>query len=107
MADVNGPRVDDRATSVERSGEGEFRTSFDTAKGDVTVVVSLALEEVAGIDAEEVISSWTEYADPDALDNLFRERPNGELRHPGGYVSLSIKGIDVTVHSDGTIELVP
>lgn len=92
---------------IEETGEGVYRTFYDTAKGDVTVTVTLALASVADIDTTKLVSEWINYADPDALDHLFRERPNGDRRHPDGRVHLSIEGIDVTIHSDGLIELEP
>lgn len=94
-----------QTVTVEQQDEGTYRAYYDTAKGDVTVAVALALEEVTGTDATAVIPRFTEYADPDALDQLFRERPDGERRHPESRVHLSIEGIGVTVHSDGVIDL--
>lgn len=93
--------------TVKQSEEGAYRVSYDTTSGDVTVTIALALEEMIGIDARELIPEFTEYADPDALDQLFRKRPNGEGRHPEGRVHLLIEGIDVTIHSNGLIELDP
>lgn len=98
-------RSHDRAVTVEQTADGTYRTFYDTTKGDVTVTLALALEEVIEMDVKDVITEFTEYADPDALDHLFRERPDGKERHPAGCVHLVIDGIDVTIHSDGLIEL--
>lgn len=98
-------RKQGQEVTVKQSVEGEYRVSYDTTRGDVTVTIALALEEMIGIDARELIPEFTEYADPDALDHLFREKPNGELRHPEGRVHLVIEGIDVTIYSNGLIEL--
>lgn len=93
--------------TVEETCKGTYRAFYDTAKGNLTVTVTLALANVANVNPDELLSRWTKYADPDALDHLFRERPNGENRHPDSYIHLSIEGIDVTIHSDGLIELDP
>lgn len=91
--------------TVERTDEGAYRTSYDPTKGNVTVTVTLALAEVAGTDPDELLAEWGAYVDPDALDRLFRERPNGDRRHPGSHVHLAIDGVGVTIYSDGLIEL--
>ena len=41
---------------------------------------------------------------PEALDTLFRPTGSGHVRGPGS-VSLQYAGYDVTVHSDGEVEL--
>lgn len=48
--------------------------------------------------------SLHEVVDPGALDALFADRANGASR-PGGTVSFSFCGYDVTVDADGAVTL--
>ncbi|WP_222919684.1 HalOD1 output domain-containing protein [Natrinema sp. SYSU A 869] len=48
--------------------------------------------------------SLHDVVDPTALDALFADRSNG-VNRPGGTVSFSFCGYDVTVDQDGTVML--
>lgn len=89
---------------LEQSESGTYYTSHDMDEDGLTVTLAMALGEVAGVDPVELIPSFAEYADPTALDQLFRTRPNGAHRE-GGRVTLTIEGYGVTIHSTGTIAI--
>lgn len=68
------------------------------------VTIAMALERATGMSASEVISDFSQYADPDALSRLFRVPPD-EDPLLSGQVTLTIEGHDVRVASDGVIEI--
>lgn len=70
------------------------------------LTLTIALAELLDVDPVETISDMARYVDPDALNDLFRVRPNGEYRE-GGPLHLSINRCLVTIHSDGEIMLKP
>lgn len=71
-----------------------------------TVVELVARSE--GVSPEELCppkyESLHEVVDPEALDSLFAETVRGGERGPGS-ISFQFCGYDVTVHSDGTVEV--
>lgn len=97
-------RSDPDSVSVVPDGDDSYRTQHDMTEDGLTVTIALALAEVTDVDPKHVISDFTEYADPDALDAIFRVR-EGEQPRQTGFVCLTIKGHDVVVHSDGTIRI--
>lgn len=44
-----------------------------------------------------------DYVDPDALDALFQPKFDGSPRDSSGYVTLTVFGYDLVVHSDGHV----
>ncbi len=91
--------------SIETEDERVYRTTHDMEEGGLSVTIAQALAEVDDVDAAEVIHDFSEYADPDAFDRLFRIRPSESHRHEAGFVSLKIQGADVTVRADGKIRI--
>lgn len=102
MSFVRGSTREVRLEEVE---EGVYRVTHDMTETGLTVTIALALSEVADIEPEWLISRWTEYVDPDALDRLFRGKPSRDYSHEQEAVYLEIQGIDVTIYADGVIEI--
>lgn len=91
--------------SLTRDAEGVYRTEHDLTTDGLCVTLTEALAEIKDEDPATFISDFSTYADPDALNRLFRVRPNGEHRDLGGSLTLEIQDADVTVHADGEIEI--
>ena len=89
---------------LEQGESGTYYASHNMDEDGLTVTLAIALGEVANVEPLELVPSLSEYADPSALDRLFRTRPDGRPRQ-GGEVTLTIEGYTVTVHSTGTIAI--
>lgn len=87
---------------------GEEETIYvahhDVEKNGLTVTLSLALAEVTELEPTDIVPKFARHVDPDALDRMFRPRPNGDLRQ-GGPFHLTVAGHDITVHNTGRIEI--
>lgn len=95
--------VQDPTTGSGRDVEAPAdERQFDPAVEPPSVAVVEALAAASGVPPEEVRPRLTTVLDADALDALFRPRPNGRARGPG-HVELRVAGYDVTVYSDGDI----
>lgn len=92
----------DRTGKLVEGEEGVYRTHHDMSTDGLTTTISIALAELSGGAESELISDFSTYADPDALDRLFRTKPGSSTRDDGR-VSLRIEEYWVTVRSDGTI----
>lgn len=91
--------------SLTTDEEGVYRTQHDMRADGLCVTITEALAEIKAVDPVTVINNFSAYADPDALNGLFRVRPNGEHRDLGGSITLEIRDVDVTVYADGEIEI--
>ena len=90
---------------VAAGDDGTYRTSHDMSEGGLSVTITLALSEVISEEPEDLLSSFGEFVDPDALDQLFSTRA-GEHRR-GGPLYLTVADHEVTVFSDGEIHIRP
>lgn len=99
--------VTESSVDVARGDDGVYRVRYDRDGGDLTITITEALVAIGDLDPIDIIDNFSTYADPDALNRLFRHLPNGEPRAPGGHVHLSIEGYDVTIRSTGVIEIEP
>lgn len=70
------------------------------------VTIAMALERATEMSATEIISDFSQYADPDALNRLFRVPPD-EDPLLSGQVTLAIEGHHVRIASDGVIDIEP
>lgn len=78
-----------------QSGVSEFR--YDSSEHTLGVRVIEAVGDVAGVDETDITAPLSEAIDPEALDALFEEGIEGEVRFPfDGY------RITVMVSEDGT-----
>lgn len=102
------PQSDDglEGDVIEYSDGGVYYTSHDMRRDGLCTTVALALSEVTNVKATTLVSNFSEYADPDALNRLFRTRP-GQERFPGGTVQLQIYGHRVQINTDGRIAIAP
>lgn len=83
-----------------------YRTSHDMTTDGLSVTISQALAEVTEISVTELVEDFSEYADSDALDRLFRSPVTDPDARNEGYVVLPIRGYQVTVYGDGRILIV-
>jgi len=83
-----------------------YRTSHDMTTDGLSVTISQALAEVADVSATELVRDFSEYADPDALDRLFRSPMMDPEIRDDGYIVFPIRGYHVTVYGSGRILIV-
>lgn len=74
---------------------------FDDPAAELTVTVVDAVSEAAGVSPTEVVPCVNDHVDPDALDRLFRPRPDGTPRQ--GRLTIELMGCRVDIVSDGTV----
>lgn len=97
-----GPFEVDPAIDETDTERGVYRTYHDMSTDGLTLTISEALATVSGRDVTQLVSDFSRYADPDAVNRLFRARADGEPRE-AGRMTLVVEGYTVTVHSDGEI----
>lgn len=105
---VPQPRSDDgiEGDVIEYSDDGVYYATHDMRRDGLCTTIALALSEVTNVKTTSLVSNFSEYADPDALNRLFRTRP-GQERFPGGMVQLQIHGHRVQIATDGRIAITP
>lgn len=91
----NDTTSDDGATGARANGSHRQREPLSTAVTD-------AVAEAAGVEPAELGASLYDQVDPDALDNLFSDRHNGQPRGTG-HVTFTLLDYEVTVYSDGQV----
>jgi hypothetical protein len=69
----------------------------------LTETVILAVARAAGVEPVDLETPLHESLDPDALNALFRPRPDGSRRSPGSRLQFRTNGFEVVVSSDGTV----
>ena len=93
----------DATTVAPAEGDAEvYHAQHDMSTDGLALTISVALAEITGRPETELVPAFSKHADPDALNRLFRTRPNGEPRREG-HVRLHVAGFEVTVESDGHI----
>jgi len=92
-------------SSGRRSRRYHMDTSPTTSHGDDHLVYDVirAVADAKGIDPLGVETRVNDVVDPDALDRLFRDRPNGTSRI-GGYLVFYMCDCEVVVSGDMTVE---
>ena len=87
---------------------GLSQSGSNSSGGSVSQAVVEAIAQREEVDVTEIEPPEYEplysVVDPEALDALFSSTTGGSSR-PMGAVSFTYAGYDVTVHSDGEIEL--
>lgn len=71
----------------------------------VVVKVIEAVAEKRGIDPLEVDEKLNEVIDPEALERLFRDRPNGASR-AGGLVIFNFGECEIRIDSDLNVKVI-
>jgi hypothetical protein len=72
----------------------------------IGVCIAQAVAEANAVETRELEAELNEVVDPDALNRLFSDRPNGAPRD-GGTVSFEIADCRVTVDPDRTVVVEP
>lgn len=67
---------------------------------DLSTAVITTVADAEGTDPSDLPQPLHDVIDPDALDQLFRDRPAAD-----GHVRFRFHGYDVTARSDGTVTL--
>lgn len=103
---ITNNRPDSAANQSPRSQSRQPNTYYfhhdSSGPSKVTTTVIHALADVMDVDVSETEFSLFDSIDPDALDRLFRPKPDGTPR-PAAHVAFGVKGYRVTVYSDGEI----
>jgi len=73
---------------------------------ELTTTLAHAISDVTGIDVTDTGFTLNDYVDPDAMDKLFKPKPDGTQR-TNGSLTLTILGCQVVVHSNGQIIITP
>lgn len=89
---------------IEYSEDGVHYASHDMTSDGLCTTIALALSEVADVEVTALVSNFAAYADPDALNRLFRTHSGRDLA-PGGTVQIHVQGYRVRVDADGRIAI--
>lgn len=73
---------------------------------ELTTTLAHAISDVTGIDVTDTGFTLNDYVDPDAMDKLFRPKPDGTPR-TNGSLNLNVLGCQVVIHSNGQIVITP
>lgn len=93
-----------KGIDITDSGDGVYYTQHDMDTNGLTVTLSMALSEITGEPVEEFVPDFAEYADPDALDSIFRTQAGGHPRKAGGMVRLEIREYTISIYTNGDIK---
>lgn len=104
----NGPDVTHAAPPQNQQPDTQQYYAQHDFDGTATLTATLvhAISNVTGADVTEAEQTLSDHADPEALDRLFRPRPDGTFRL-AGQLTFTIWGHHVTVSNDGQISIVP
>lgn len=99
---TNPPDMPSAATVPTRT----HHVVHDSAAGDLSVTVVAAVAEAVDADPTEVMVPVYERVDPDALDAIFGDRPDGTPRTEA-HVTFDVWDLRVVVHADGHVYVHP
>jgi len=89
------------------AGTRTYRVKHDfDGSAELTTTLAHAISDVTGLDVTDTAFTLNDYVDLEALDRLFKPSDDGRQRIDG-HLSFDVWGYEVTVHSDGQIEIVP
>lgn len=102
------PRSPDASPTLEvaEGNSSVYRTRHDMTTDGLSITISQALAEVSDVTVTELVQDFSEFADPDALDRLFRSPVTDPDKREDGYIVLPIRGYHVTIYGDGRILIV-
>lgn len=98
-------RAVERDSQSRRTQTYRVKHDFDGSAA-LTTTLAHALSDVTGLDVTDTAFTLADFVDPEALDRLFKPKDDGTQRIDG-QLSFDVWGNEVTVHSDGQIEIVP
>lgn len=105
MAKHQTPEPPRERATVDRP-EDRYSMRYDPSMDiELTSVVVDALADVAGVDPVE-IPPLSDVVDPDAMNALFRPKPDGTPR-TRGQLTFTHFGHEVVVEGEGRIEIAP
>lgn len=81
-----------------------YSTYHNMTETGLDVTIATALEEATTIEVTDVISDFSDYVDPDALNRIFRVRHDEHVRRPGE-VEITVEEYDIVIDSEGEIEI--
>jgi hypothetical protein len=86
-----------------RAGNDQPNTPPSSSTGTLAADVIRAVGDELGTDPKNLDVELNDYVDPDALNDIFSSRLDGEDR-TGGRVVFQMGECTVTVHADGRVE---
>jgi hypothetical protein len=86
-----------------RAGNGRRATPHSSPEANLAAKVIRTVGDELGTDPADLDVELNDYVDPDALNDLFAPRLDGEER-TGGRVVFEMGACTVTVFADGTVE---
>lgn len=98
--------MDDTPPDEAASLEETVHAVHDPDDGRLSVSAVTAVAEALDVDPTTVAVPVFDRVDPDALDRLFDDTPDGRSR-TAGYVAFPLWGLTVVVHADGSIYVHP
>lgn len=101
----NGQNVTAAAPANDPHQQYVVQHRFD-GPAELTTTLVHAVADVTGADPTDVEFAVANYVDPDALNRLFKPKPDGTVRAHGEY-RFTVWNYHVTVSSDGRIAVVP
>ena len=88
---------------MDENGDGRIERSVPDDR-HIGVGIIEAVADANAVDVGELQTPLNAVVDPDALDRLFSERPDGRTRR-GGEVTFEMADCLVTVEADRTVEV--
>ncbi|MBX0295731.1 HalOD1 output domain-containing protein [Haloarcula nitratireducens] len=76
---------------------------FDDPHSELTVTVVDAVSKAVGVSPADVVPRVNDHVDPDALDRIFRPRPDGSGRE--GRLTFELVNCLVEITGDGTVRV--
>ena len=93
-------------SQVYRVNGGSYRVQYDPARdSEISTLICSVVADISEVDPME-LEPLHRTVDPDSLNSLFKFNKPG-YSGDEGHVKFSFAEYNVTVHADGTVEIVP
>lgn len=100
----NVPFRDETEAEIPDTGDPVIvEHDFDDPTSELTVSIVDGVASAVGVSPTAVVPQVNDTVDPDALDRLFRPKPDGTPR--SGIVAFELLECTVVVQGDGTIRI--
>lgn len=90
---------------MHHDGDGTYHMTHDMTERGLSIAVAEGVAAIRDVEITALIDNFGNYADPDALDRLFRVRPGEGHRDDAGVLCLNIEDVGITIHAEGEIVL--